>query len=94
MENKKMNKGIFMQKTVFTIALLLLVCVPLFSQEDTRYDAGLNLPFNEKAVEEPEGFDMLQDEQEPEPNGDELKQGKASPLKSVRSFFSGKLKKK
>ena len=48
----------------------------------------------EQAVEEPEGFDMLQDEQEPEPNGDELKQGKASPLKSVRSFFSGKLKKK
>ncbi len=48
----------------------------------------------DQKIEEPEGFDTSQDEQEPEPIGDEVKEGKASPLKSVRSFFSGKLKKK
>jgi len=48
----------------------------------------------EQKIEEPEGFDESEDVLEPEPNGDEAKQGKASPLKSVRSFFSGKLKKK
>jgi hypothetical protein len=37
-----------MNKKMLSIILLLLS--PLaFSQQDTRYDAGLNLPFNEKA---------------------------------------------
>jgi len=32
-----------------SIFLLLFLPVAAFSQEDTRYDAGMNLPFNEKA---------------------------------------------
>ena len=44
MENK-MNKTI---KIIIAIVLILSP-FPAFSQADSRYDTGLNLPFNEKA---------------------------------------------
>jgi YD repeat-containing protein len=34
---------------IFLSVFLFLLSAPLFSQNDSRYDSGLNLPFNEKA---------------------------------------------
>src|SRR5512137_1119137 len=36
-------------KSFLTIAIIILTAAVMFGQQDTRYDAGLNLPFNEKA---------------------------------------------
>jgi hypothetical protein len=48
----------------------------------------------EREIVEPEDSDGLQDVPENEPNEDKPKPRKSSALKSVRSFLSGKLKKK
>lgn len=46
-----MNRRSSMKKTavVLIISVLFLLCSVTYSQEDSRYDSGFNLPFNEKA---------------------------------------------
>jgi len=44
------NKHVFIKlRTVLFVLILIFCSWTAFSQTDTRYDAGLNLPFNEKA---------------------------------------------
>jgi len=38
-----------MPRTLTLLMLILLVCGGLWAQSDTRYDSGLNLPFNQKS---------------------------------------------